>query len=302
MVQVATFYRFATVPDPGAFKAALAAASVSSGVRGSILIAPEGVNGTIAGAAMDVRRVLDRIRAEPGFNDLRVAWSEAGAPPFGRLKIRIKREIVTMGRPGLDPAAVGTRVAPADWNALIAAPDVAVIDTRNAYETAIGTFDGAIDPGTERFGDFPDWWAANAARFADKRIAMFCTGGIRCEKSTAFLKSQGVADVYHLDGGILSYLDAIPAGQSRWRGACFVFDERVAVGHGLRETAHTLCRACRRPVSPADLSTLEYEPGTRCAACKNEYSAADRARFRERHRQVQLAEARGARHLAPGSG
>jgi UPF0176 protein len=212
--------------------------------------------------------------------------------------VRLKREIVTMGVPGTDPRAiVGTYVEPADWNDLISAPDVAVIDTRNEYEVAIGTFQGAVDPATTSFRDFPEWWARNKDRFHNKRIAMFCTGGIRCEKSTAFLKAQGVEEVYHLKGGILKYLEEVPEGESLWDGGCFVFDERVAVGHGLRELPHELCRACRRPILPEDRARPEFEEGVQCHLCVGDYSEADRARFRERQRQVKLAEARGETHF-----
>jgi UPF0176 protein len=217
------------------------------------------------------------------------------------MKVRIKREIVTMGVPGTDPRAiVGTYVAPAAWNDLISAPDVAVIDTRNDYEVAIGTFRGAVDPETESFRDFPAWWEKNRERFHNKRIAMFCTGGIRCEKSTAFLKAQGVEEVYHLKGGILKYLEEVPQEDSLWDGGCFVFDERVAVGHGLTVLPYGLCRACRRPLEDTDRAHPAYEEGVQCHRCVDDYSEADRARFRERQRQIKLAAARGERHVGSG--
>ena len=215
--------------------------------------------------------------------------------------MRLKKEIVTLGVPGVDPkAAVGHYVRAADWNDLISSPDVAVIDTRNDYEVAIGTFRGAVDPETDTFRDFPTWWEANRDRFHNKRIAMFCTGGIRCEKSTNYLMSQGVEDVYHLKGGILQYLEDVPEEESLWQGECFVFDERVSVGHGLREGPHRLCRACRRPLLPEDLERPEYEAGVQCHHCANEHSDADRDRFRERQKQIALAKARGESHLAGG--
>jgi UPF0176 protein len=234
----------------------------------------------------------------PGCAALEWKESRAEAMPFRRMKVRVKAEIVTMGQPGVDPlAGTGRYVEAAAWNALIAAPDVAVIDTRNAYEVAIGTFRGAVDPGTETFREFPAWWAANRARFEGKRIAMFCTGGIRCEKSTNFLISQGVEEVFHLKGGILKYLEEIPEEESLWQGECFVFDGRVSVGHGLRPGGLTSCGACGRALTEADRADPAYEAGVSCAGCRDAYSDADRARFRERQRQMELAAARGARHL-----
>ncbi len=218
--------------------------------------------------------------------------------PFARLKVRLKREIVTMGQPGVDPASgTGHYVEPADWNALISAPDVAVIDTRNAYETAIGSFAGAIDPGTSAFRDFPAWWQENRARFEGKRIAMFCTGGIRCEKSTNYLLGQGVDQVFHLRGGILKYLEQVPEADSLWQGQCFVFDQRVSLGHGLQPGGLALCHACRRPLTETDRAAPEYEEGVRCAACVDDYSEADRTRFRERHHQMRWLP-RGARRIS----
>jgi UPF0176 protein len=247
--------------------------------------------------------VLAHLRALPGCAELEWKESTAAQMPFGKMKMRIKREIVTMGVPGTDPrATVGTYVEPADWNALISAPDVAVIDTRNDYEVAIGTFRGAVDPETESFRDFPAWWAANKDRFHNKRVAMFCTGGIRCEKSTAFLKAQGVEEVFHLKGGILKYLEEVPADQSLWDGGCFVFDERVAVGHGLEVLEPQLCRACRRPILPEDRARPEFEEGVQCHLCVGDYSEADRERFRERQRQIKLAAARGEAHVGTTHG
>jgi UPF0176 protein len=298
MLTVAALYRFTRFPDPDALRVSLKAVCEANGVRGSLLLAPEGINGTIAGPREGIDAVLAHIRGLPGCADLEWKESTAEAMPFGRMKVRLKREIVTMGVPETDPAALtGTYVAPAEWNAFISAPDVAVIDTRNDYETAIGSFEGAVDPGTQSFRDFPAWWEANRDRFHNKRIAMFCTGGIRCEKSTAFLKAQGVEEVYHLHGGILKYLEEVPEEQSLWRGGCFVFDERVAVGHGLREMPYSLCRACRRPLAPEDRLRPEFEEGIACHRCADEFTEADRARFRERQRQVALARARGLAHL-----
>jgi UPF0176 protein len=214
------------------------------------------------------------------------------------MKVRIKREIVTMGQPDVDPRArVGNYVEPEDWNDLIQSEDVVLIDTRNDYEVAIGTFEGAIDPQTESFRDFPAWWEENRERFHNKRVAMFCTGGIRCEKSTNYLLGQGVEDVYHLKGGILRYLEETPQDQSTWQGECFVFDNRVSVGHGLEEGPHILCHGCRRPILPEDRTRPEYEEGVSCHLCVEETSDADKARFRERQKQIRLARKRGAEHL-----
>ena len=298
MFTVAAFYTFTPFPDPAALKGPLAQAACGHGVKGTILLAPEGINGTIAGPRAGVDAVLAHVRALPGCAALDWKESAAREMPFARMKVRLKREIVTMGQPDVDPtAAVGRYVEPKDWNALIRDPDVAVIDTRNDYEVAIGTFEGAVNPETPSFGAFPDWWTRNHNRFAGKKIAMFCTGGIRCEKSTNYLIGQGVSEVFHLKGGILKYLEEVPEGESLWRGECFVFDQRVSVGHGLAEGSHDLCHACRRPLSAADATDAAYEEGVSCARCLGEYTDADRARFRERQPQVDLARARGEVHL-----
>ena len=233
-LKIAALYCFAPFEDPAAVRAELRPHCENGGVHGTLLFAPEGINGTISGTDAAIDAVVAHIRSLPGCERLSVKYAHTEEHPFERLKLRLKREIVTLGVPGLDPASnAGTRVAPAEWNALVDDPDTVLIDTRNAYEVAIGSFAGAIDPGTRSFGEFPGWWRDHAAEFAGKRIAMFCTGGIRCEKSTAFLKAQGVSDVFHLDGGILAYLEQVPAEESRWQGECFVFDERVSVAHGL---------------------------------------------------------------------
>jgi UPF0176 protein len=298
MFVVAALYHFTRFSDPNALRAPILAVARARGVKGSILIAAEGINGTIAGPRAGIDAVLAHLRALPGCSDLHWKESFAASMPFGRMKVRLKREIVTMGQPDVDPrASVGHYVQPADWNALISAPDVVVIDTRNVYEVAIGSFEGAIDPGTRSFGEFPDWWRANAARFHNKRIAMFCTGGIRCEKSTNWLLGQGVPEVYHLKGGILQYLEDVPAHDSKWQGECFVFDQRVSVGHGLVPGPHVMCHACRRPLSPEQTRHPDYEEGVSCEACIDAFTEARREGFRERMRQVRLAEARGQRHL-----
>ena len=298
MFTVAALYHFTRFPDPAALRQPLLDLCRAQGISGTLLLAGEGINGTIAGSRAGIDAVLAHLRALPGCAALVHKESTAAEQPFNRMKVRLKREIVTMGQPDVDPLqGTGHYVAPADWNALITAPDVAVIDTRNDYEVAIGTFAGAVDPQTRSFGEFPAWWEANKTRFAGKRIAMFCTGGIRCEKSTNYLRGQGVEEVYHLQGGILKYLEEVPQDQSTWQGDCFVFDGRVSVGHGLAEGPHILCHACRRPLRPEDRDHPTFEEGVACHHCADQTTAEDKDRFRERQRQIALAKARGDRHL-----
>ncbi|MGR3550463.1 oxygen-dependent tRNA uridine(34) hydroxylase TrhO [Pseudooceanicola sp.] len=298
MFTVAALYHFTRFDDVAALRDPLLALCRAEGISGSLLLAQEGINGTIAGSRTGIDKVLAHIRALPGCADLEWKESHAQDQPFARMKVRLKKEIVTMGQPDVDPRArVGHYVEAKDWNDLIQSPDVAVIDTRNDYEVAIGTFQGAVDPQTESFRDFPKWWEANKARFHNKRIAMFCTGGIRCEKSTNYLMSQGVDEVFHLKGGILKYLEEVPERDSTWQGDCFVFDGRVSVGHGLAEGPHALCHACRRPILPEDCRHPAYEQGVACHHCVAQTSEADKERFRERERQIQLAKARGEAHL-----
>ncbi|WP_233503305.1 oxygen-dependent tRNA uridine(34) hydroxylase TrhO [Sphingomonas psychrotolerans] len=299
---VAALYQFARFDDCEAIKAPLARLCGTQGVKGTLLLAPEGINGTIAGSDAAIEEVLAHIRGLPGCAALDVKHSRAASMPFHRMKVRIKREIVTMGEPDLDPTDAGEYVAPEDWNALIDAPDTILIDTRNDYEVAIGSFAGAIDPKTHSFSQFPEWVRAHRHEWEGRRgekprIAMFCTGGIRCEKSTALLKAEGLDQVYHLKGGILAYLEQVPAGQSRWQGECFVFDERVSVGHGLELGSYGLCRACRRPVSEADQRSPLFVEGVACPACHAERTDAQRERYAERHRQAELAAARGEAHI-----
>jgi UPF0176 protein len=301
--RVAALYRFARLDDCAALRSPLEALCRDHGVRGTLLLAAEGINGTIAGRAAGVDAVLAHIRGLPDCADVDVKLSTAAAMPFHRMKVRIKREIVTMGQPDIDPrASVGTYVEPQDWNALIADPGTIVIDTRNDYEVAVGTFEGAIDPETATFRDFPAWFRAERERLlgtgdTPPKVAMFCTGGIRCEKSTAFLKQEGVEEVFHLKGGILKYLETVPEEESLWRGECFVFDQRVTVGHGLVEGTHALCHACRRPLNVEDRASPLYEEGVSCATCHPERTEEQRASYRERHRQEVLAARRGVAHV-----
>lgn len=299
-VRVAALYCFTPMADPAAAADALRALCHDAGVRGTLLLAPEGINGTIAGPAAGIDAVVAHIRGLTAPAEGEIKFAEAAAMPFYRMKVRLKREIVTMGVPDIDPRhRVGTYVEPQDWNALIDDPDTIVIDTRNDYEIAAGTFARAIDPGTSSFREFPHWFRTHrdALLAGKKRVAMFCTGGIRCEKSTAFLRAEGVENVFHLKGGILRYLEDMPADDSRWQGDCFVFDERVAVTHGLAPGDHVLCRACRRPVSAAGRASPHYVEGVSCAACHAERDDAARARYAERARQERLAREQGRAHI-----
>jgi UPF0176 protein len=301
-LSVAALYRFTRFEDCANLRAPLEQLCREQGVRGTLLLAAEGINGTIAGPHDAIARVLAHIRALPDCADLDVKLSSAAVMPFHRMKVRLKREIVTMGLPDIDPrASAGTYVQPQDWNALISDPDTIVIDTRNDYEVAVGTFEGAIDPKTPSFRDFPQWFRSERDRLLGSgkapKVAMFCTGGIRCEKSTAFLKQEGVEEVYHLKGGILKYLETVPEEESLWRGECFVFDQRVTIGHGLVEGSHTLCHACRRPISAADCDSPLYEMGVSCPACHAERTEEQRASYRERHRQETLAAEQGRAHI-----
>ncbi|PWV97152.1 UPF0176 protein [Hoeflea marina] len=297
-VTVAALYHFARLADHPALQAPLAQLCCGLGVKGSILLAAEGINGTIAGDRAGIDAVLAHIRSIPGLEHLEHKESHAPRMPFRRMKVRLKKEIVTMGVEGIDPLVnVGAYVDPRDWNALIADPDTLVIDTRNDYEVAIGSFARAVDPETKSFREFPAWVEQAGldpeSETAPKRIAMFCTGGIRCEKATAFMRSRGFDNVFHLKGGILKYLEEVPEEESLWEGSCFVFDERVSVTHGLRIGDDTLCRACRTPQTAKDRASPLYEEGASCPHCHASRSEEDRARYRIRHRQMLAARKSG---------
>lgn len=295
---VAALYHFVAVPRFAELRPPLQALCEENGVRGTLLLAHEGINGTIAGPADGLRRVLAFLRSQPEFAALEHKESHAAEMPFLRMKVRLKKEIVTMGVEDIDPTrSVGTYVAPENWNALISDPETIVIDTRNDYETAIGMFKGAVDPNTKTFREFPDWVRENTGLHNKPKIAMYCTGGIRCEKATAFMKQQGFDEVYHLKGGILKYLEEVPEEQSLWDGACFVFDERVSVTHGLKEGDHRLCHACRNPITAEELTHPHYEEGVSCSHCYPERTEADRDRYRQRQLQIALARKRGERHI-----
>jgi len=299
-IKVAALYRFVAFDAPEELQPHIQAQCAAGSIKGTILLAHEGINGTVAGKPSDIDALITFLRDIPGCAELDVKYSFAKEMPFYRMKVRIKKEIVTLGVDGIDPKReVGTYVQPEDWNALISDPDTVLIDTRNDYEVAIGTFEGAVDPRTKSFSEFPDWFRAYRAELAagKTKFAMFCTGGIRCEKSTAFLKAEGIDEVYHLEGGILRYLENIPEAQSKWQGECFVFDERVSVKHGLELGEMELCHACRRPISQEDKASVYFVEGVSCPACYAERSDDDRARFAERQKQIALAKKRGKQHI-----
>ncbi len=298
----AAFYRFAALPDFADKKAPLERLCAQRSVSGTILLAAEGVNGTIAGPPEDVRAVLDFLRADPRLAALEHKESPAACAPFHRMKVRLKREIVALGVPNLDPAShAGTYVDPSEWNALLDDPDVVLVDTRNDYEVAIGSFPGALNPATRSFSELPAWLERHP-ELRGRKVAMFCTGGIRCEKSTALLRSRGFDEVFHLKGGILKYLETVPARENRWQGECFVFDERVAVGHGLAPGNHTLCRSCRHPLGPDERASPQYEEGVSCPHCHPTLDDARRVGLAERQRQVELARKRGRLHVGARMG
>ncbi|BDA82906.1 UPF0176 protein [Aureimonas sp. SA4125] len=284
---VAALYRFVALEDLAALQSEVQRACVEAGACGTLLIAPEGVNGTVAapGAAMDA--VIDTLDRLFGVRQGELKFSTSIERPFARLKIRLKREIITMRAPEADPTKrAGTYVAPKDWNALIADPEVLVLDTRNRYETMVGTFRGAVDPDIETFTEFKDFVAANLDPARHKKIAMYCTGGIRCEKASAYMLEHGFAEVFHLKGGILQYLEDVPAETSRWDGDCYVFDGRVAVGHGLAETAWDRCFGCGAPLKPEDLTVPSYEAGVSCRHCIETLAPERAAAFRTRQAQL----------------
>lgn len=297
-IKVMALYRFARFERHGDFRRPLAELCCRLGVKGTLILASEGINGTIAGKPEAIDEVAAFLNAIPELGGMEIKYSHALSMPFHRMKVKLKQEIVTMGVPGTDPLdVVGTYVAPRDWNALIADPDTVVIDTRNDYEFKVGSFEKAIDPETKAFTEFPDWLRERKEELAGKKVAMFCTGGIRCEKATAFAKQIGLTDVYHLKGGILAYLEQVPQEESLWKGECFVFDERVTVGHRLALGDAILCRACRTPLTEEDRQSQHYVEGLSCPHCHASRTDRDRARYAERHKQVLLAEKRGTKHI-----
>jgi len=302
-MKVVSFYRFLDVRDPQALREELQTLCDELGLLGTVLVATEGFNGTIAGSRGAVNNVFRWLRNRFGIEeDLDARWTSADEAPFRRMRVRVKKEIVTLGRPDILPhRRTGKYVAPEDWNDLIGDPDILLIDTRNHYEFEVGTFPGAIDPGNDSFREFPAFAKNLAETSTDRPLAMFCTGGIRCEKATALMLELGFDEVYHLQGGILNYLEKIPADENRWDGECFVFDTRVAVDRDLAEGGYVQCHACRRPLSSDDLASPDYREGISCPRCVNEADEDRVARLEERHKQVLLAAERGEVHIGPKS-
>lgn len=297
-IVIAALYQFARLDDCATLRDALEQVCESHGLKGTLLLAPEGINGTVAGSRAGIDGVLAWLRSDARLARLEHKESLHEEQPFYRMKVRLKKEIVTLGVPGIDPnVQVGQYVAPKDWNALIQDPDVVVVDTRNHYEFEVGTFQGALDPETTTFREFPDYVDGHLNPEQHKKVAMFCTGGIRCEKATALMLSRGFKEVFHLQGGILKYLEEVPASESLWEGECFVFDERVTVGHGLVPGDYELCRGCRMPVSAEDRQSPDFQPGVCCPRCADQLTEDKAARCAERHRQVKLAEARHELHV-----
>lgn len=297
---ITAFYKFTHLPDYRDLRAPLQQVCEENGVKGTILLAEEGINGTVSGPTEGVAALIAYLRSEERLGDLETKVAEApeDQKTFYRMKVRLKKEIVTLGVEGIDPnRRAGTYVDPKEWNALIEDPEVLLIDTRNDYEVEVGTFSGAVDPKTTSFREFPEYVEKNLDPTVHRKVAMFCTGGIRCEKASAYMLEQGFEEVYHLKGGILKYLEEVPEEESSWQGECYVFDHRVAVNHNLEPGSHDLCYACRRPLSKEDRTDPDYHYGVSCARCITEFTDQDRERFAERARQIELAEKRGEGHL-----
>ena len=297
-ITICALYKFVRLENHVALRDTLIATMTSLDVKGTLLLAQEGINGTIAGSQAGIEGVLAFLDKQPGLDNISHKESYADENPFHRTKVKLKKEIVTMGIEGIDPnQVVGTYVKPQDWNALISDPEVLLVDTRNDYEVEIGTFEGALNPDTETFREFPQYVKDNLDKEKHKKVAMFCTGGIRCEKSTAYLKEQGFEEVYHLEGGILKYLEEVPSTETMWQGECFVFDGRVAVNHGLEQGQYDQCFACRFPLTEEEKQSEHYVKGVSCHRCHDKVSEKQRNRFAEREKQIALAEQRGESHI-----
>ena len=297
-ITVCALYKFVRLENFSALKPTLLSVMEENQVKGTLLLALEGINGTIAGSKAGIDKVLEFLNADERLVGVSYKCSYHQENPFQRTKVKLKKEIVTMGVEGIDPnLTVGTYVKPKDWNALISDPEVLLIDTRNDYEVEIGTFENAVNPNTETFREFPEYVAKNLDKTKHKKVAMFCTGGIRCEKSTAYLKEQGFEDVYHLEGGVLKYLEDVPEQETMWQGECFVFDGRVAVNHSLERGQYDQCFACRYPITEEEKTSEHYVKGVSCHRCYDKYSDEQRSRFQEREKQINLAKARGEEHI-----
>ena len=298
MVVVAALYQFTPFKNYTELQKPLLNVCKSNKVKGTLLLAAEGINGTVSGTREGIDNLVSYLTNDLGLNNLEYKESFADDHPFFRMKVRLKREIVTLGQPDINPnEKVGTYVDPKDWNDLISNPDVVLIDTRNDYEVKIGTFKGAIDPKTQSFTEFPDYVKQHLDKTKHKKVAMFCTGGIRCEKASSYMLSQGFGEVYHLKGGILKYLETIPAEKSLWQGECFVFDQRVAIKHGLEQGSYDVCHGCRMPITDADKYSPYFEKGVSCPNCYDVVSEERKQRARERQRQIEIAAARNQMHL-----
>lgn len=298
-MRVAAFYQFLDLDDPAQFRDAVLAECEREELLGTILVAGEGFNGTLAGSENGIRRVFGYIEKKLELDEpIDARWSDAAEAPFRRMRVKVKNEIVALGRPDILPhRGTGTHVPPEKWNELIEDPDVLVVDTRNHYEVEVGSFPRAIDPGTDSFREFPEFAAELSRSNPDRPLAMFCTGGIRCEKATALMLELGFKNVFHLEGGILNYLNSVPAEENRWEGECFVFDTRVAVDRDLAEGGYVQCHACRRPLSLEDIESAAYVEGVSCPHCVDETDADKRRRLEERAKQVRLAKERGETHI-----
>ena len=297
-ITVCAMYRFVDLPHYEEIRQPLLDQMNTLDVKGTLLLASEGINGTVSGTSAAIESLLTWLRSIPEFSDIDYKLSFDEEQPFYRTKVKLKKEIVTMGVEGIDPKrVVGTYVKPKDWNALINDPEVLLIDTRNDYEYEIGTFEGAVNPNTESFREFPKYVDDHLDPEKHKKVAMFCTGGIRCEKSTAFLKEKGFDEVYHLEGGILKYLEEVPKSETTWKGDCFVFDNRVAVNHDLEKSAYDQCHACRLPITEEDKEHEHYRKGVSCPRCFGKHSPNQLKRFEERQKQIDLAKARGEDHI-----
>lgn len=299
---VAAFYKFTQLKDTKAIKAELSQICISSKIKGTILIASEGINGTVSGPSTGIKKLINWLNNDIRFQEISPKFSFAKKPPFNRLKIRLKKEIVTMGQPNIDPTNVrGEYVKPEDWHTLVTNPDTLLIDVRNNYEISIGSFKNSLNPQTNSFRDFPNWVKDHLANLPHnkrpKNIAMFCTGGIRCEKASSYLVSNGFKNVFHLEGGILKYLENIPKEKSIWEGECFVFDQRVSVLHGLKPGNNFMCYACRMPITLDDLQSSKYEIGVSCPHCYNSKTQSKIDGFRQRQKQIDLAKKYGKKHI-----